>query len=595
MNAASFGGALGALARALYRRVPMAARQAVHRRLSPLTQYRLGQLMFRWLSPRRSRPVATDATATPLDARRFNLDFVVTVLEVCGADYFVIPHDRATATRVGIPERFATTALQAFHATATDHGVVISARTTKRRTASVYWVYRPTFTAGRYLTFGGSCRCQIEFWPEIDATLIAPVRNTLCSALPANAPRTRIAACQLSPFVPVDEPGSYRSRSDISETMATRVGFPIDAVYTWVDGSDPAWRARWRTAHADHAALNWQSANESRYLDREELRYSLRSLHLYAPWLNRIYLVTDEQVPHWLKLDDPRLVLVSHHELFDTSARLPTFNSHAIESQLHRIPGLAEHFVYLNDDMFLGRPISPSMFFHGNGVAKFFPSTAALVDLGDATIDDLPVTAAGKNNREVIRQRFGRTITQKMKHAPYALRRSVLEEIAAELPGAVARTRDSQFRQPSDLSIASSLHHYWSYLRGTSVPGSLRYLYTDLADPETPKRLLRMLLRRDYDTFCLNDTSLDETSRGIDANTTLVQTFLSDYFPVRSPFEVSPDVAAKRRAMTMAQRWALARPEPLHTRLTYRWTAPLSPRREAAMERLLQAGELEAM
>jgi hypothetical protein len=460
---------------------------------------------------------------------------------------------------------------------------VITARSSKRRTDGVYWVYRPTLTGGRYLAYGASCRCQLEFWPDADATLVAPVRNTRCAALPAEARRTMLAARQLSSFVPADEPGMYASRTDLCGTAATTVGFPVDAVYTWVDGSDPAWRGRWSTARSGHAALNSQSANESRYLDREELRYSLRSLHLCAPWLRRIYVVTDNQVPPWFRLDDPRLVLVSHGELFDVGARLPTFNSHAIESQLHRIPGLAEHFIYLNDDMFLGRPLGPSTFFHANGVAKFFPSTAALVDVGDPTIDDLPVTAAGKNNREVILHRFGRTITQKMKHAPYALRRSVLEEIAAELPRAVARTRDSQFRQPSDLSIASSLHHYWSYLRGMSVPGSLQYMYTDLVDPETPKRLVRLLLRRDYDTFCLNDTGLDENARDVEAGTTLIQTFLSDYFPVRSRFEVDPDVEAARRAMTMSERWALARPAFVPERLDYGWTTTLSPRRDAAI------------
>jgi len=570
MSTASLVRIPGALARRLYRHLPPAARHAMHTRLSPMTQYRVGQRLlgrpFRRQCARGFRNGVVDASATPLAVRRFNLDFVVTALEAAGIDYFAIPDDRGVATRIGVPRSFAAAALNVLRAAAATNGVVISARTAQGRT-TVYDVYRPTRTAGRHLAFGARCRCQVEFWPEIDATLVAPVRNSRCTSLSAAAPRVSLAARQLSAFVPADEPGTYASRADLSGTMVTTVGFPIDAVYTWVDGSDPRWLGRWQMTRVDHGALNGQAANEARYLDREELRYSLRSLHLYAPWLRRIYLVTAEQVPHWLNLDDPRLVLVSHAEMFEAGARLPTFNSHAIESQFHRIPGLAEHFIYFNDDMFLGRPVSPSTFFHANGVAKFFPSTAALVDIGGATIDDLPVTAAGKNNREMIRQQFGRTITQKMKHAPYALRRSVLEQIATELSDAVTRTRDSQFRQPHDLSIASSLHHYWSYLRGTSVPGSLRYMYTDLADPETPKRLVRLVLRRDYDTFCLNDTdtsidtstgTADHTATRPDMLTALVQMFLADYFPVRSRFEVPPDVEVERRGMTMAERWALA-------------------------------------
>ena len=71
--------------------------------------------------------------------------------------------------------------------------------------------------------------------------------------------------------------------------------------------------------------------------------------------------------------------MVPHREIFGDTGRLPTFNSQAIESRLHRIPGLAEHFLYLNDDVFLGRPVPPEMFFTPGGLTRFFPSTA-LVD-----------------------------------------------------------------------------------------------------------------------------------------------------------------------------------------------------------------------
>ncbi|OOK70478.1 exopolysaccharide phosphotransferase cpsY domain protein [Mycobacterium kansasii] len=42
-----------------------------------------------------------------------------------------------------------------------------------------------------------------------------------------------------------------------------------------------------------------------------------------------------------------------------------------MESQLHHIPGLSEHFLYSNDDMFFGRPVKASMFFSPGGVTKF--------------------------------------------------------------------------------------------------------------------------------------------------------------------------------------------------------------------------------
>jgi hypothetical protein len=569
MNTASTLRVPRAFARSLYRHLPAPIKRAVFARLSPLTQYRLAQWIVRRSQPRevdggvtivrirgRAARAVVDPTATPLAARRFNLDFVVSVLTAAHIDYFAIPHDRGVGTRVGVSEKHRDHAIAALAAAATEQGVIVAGSSSRRLAGGVYWVYRPIATSGEYLTFGAGCRCQLEFWPETDGVLTAPQPNAVCDTMPAESASVTVSAANLSSFVPRDEPGRYATRGHFSGHVATSVRFPIDAVYTWVDGSDPEWMARWRAVRGDHDLLSFQSANDSRYLDREELRYSLRSVNLYAPWIRRIFLVTDDQLPYWLNVDEPRMTVVSHRELFSAGSRLPTFNSHAIESQLHRIPGLSEHFIYFNDDMFLGRAIGPSTFFHANGIAKFFPSATALVDVGEPTFDDLPVTAAGKNNRRVIGAHFGRTITQKMKHAPYPMRRSVMEEITRELHDLVMRTRDSQFRHPDDLSIASSLHHYWSYMRGTSVPGSLRYLYTDLADPATVRRLFRLLRRRDFDTFCLNDTDSDPATR--EETAVLISTFLEHYFPVRSPFEVDPDVEAGRRgigATALADEW----------------------------------------
>lgn len=110
----------------------------------------------------------------------------------------------------------------------------------------------------------------------------------------------------------------------------------------------------------------------------DELRYSLRSLDQYAPWVRTVHLVTDDQIPAWLRTHTPGLHVVSHKEIFDDPNQLPTFNSHAIESQLHHIEGLSEHFLYFNDDVFLERPAVPQDFFLTNGLTKIFPSKALI-------------------------------------------------------------------------------------------------------------------------------------------------------------------------------------------------------------------------
>ncbi|KAK8386699.1 hypothetical protein O3P69_017869 [Scylla paramamosain] len=112
----------------------------------------------------------------------------------------------------------------------------------------------------------------------------------------------------------------------------------------------------------------------NRFEDNEELRYSLRSLEQYAPWVRRIFLVTNGQIPHWLNLDHPRLTIVTHQDIFPNASHLPTFSSPAIESHIHRIPGLSEHFLYLNDDVMLMQEVWPEDFFSPGSGYKVYLS-----------------------------------------------------------------------------------------------------------------------------------------------------------------------------------------------------------------------------
>lgn len=161
----------------------------------------------------------------------------------------------------------------------------------------------------------------------------------------------------------------------------------VDAVYTWVNGSDPHFQTRmiyYRARHLvqripDHPSAapldallsdgrmsREQSAGviqRSRYREFDQLKYSLRSLFRFAPWIRRIWLITNGQIPTWLDLEHPRLRVVTHTELFPDPDHLPVFSSPAIEAHLHRIPGLAEHFLYFNDDVSLGNRIWPEDFF----------------------------------------------------------------------------------------------------------------------------------------------------------------------------------------------------------------------------------------
>jgi len=140
---------------------------------------------------------------------------------------------------------------------------------------------------------------------------------------------------------------------------------PIDAVYTWVNGSDPqliASMQRWKEAlgvRVEDANIT-EISTKNRFRDNDELRYSLRSLMMYAPWIRHIFIVTNGQVPDWLDTSNPRVSVVPHSAIFPNRSHLPTFSSPAIESNLFRIPGLSRRWLYFNDDVFLMQRVYPT-------------------------------------------------------------------------------------------------------------------------------------------------------------------------------------------------------------------------------------------
>lgn len=140
----------------------------------------------------------------------------------------------------------------------------------------------------------------------------------------------------------------------------------IDLVYLWVNGNDPVWQAK-RNACIGKPIENSGVNCEGRYADNDELKFSLRSIEKYAPWLHRIFIVTDGQTPSWLNTDNHKVRIVDHKEIMPPEI-LPCFNSSLLEHFIYRIPGLSEHFLYSNDDMYINKPVEPSTFFAEDGL-----------------------------------------------------------------------------------------------------------------------------------------------------------------------------------------------------------------------------------
>ncbi|MQS04877.1 sugar phosphotransferase, partial [Streptomyces sp. OF1] len=496
----------------------------------------------------------------PLQAHTEALRLVCDTLAAAGVDHFCVRTVEGASTAVGVPRaerRRALRALTRMCEETAGYLVLPRRRRGGRRGRRVVpygspaarrWLNRASeIRFGWYYTdrsaaaaTGERYGCTVEFWTKDDETgeLVAPRRNRCTETVPADAPRIEVPQNRFSRLLPADAPplAPVRTVAPFAHPLADDVSFPVDAVYTWVNGADPAW-LRKRAEYAGEA-YHEEAANAARYLSRDELRYSLRSLHQYAPWIRHVYLVTDDQTPEWLDDSHPGITVVGHRDIFTDRSLLPTFNSHAIESQLHHIDGLAEHFLYLNDDVFFGRLTTPQDFFLPNGLTRFFLSRAQ-IPFDDPSPEDVPIAAAGKNNRAVLEERFGVVITQKMKHVPHALRRSVLEEIEKEFADRHRTTAGNRFRALNDLSVTSSLHHYYAFLTGRAVPGRLHYDYFDMAHPYTPARLGRLLATQSRTVFCLNDTVSDETD--LASQLAVMRPFLQSYFPFPSPYERQDD------------------------------------------------------
>jgi hypothetical protein len=130
----------------------------------------------------------------------------------------------------------------------------------------------------------------------------------------------------------------------------------IDFVLPWVDGNDPDWQQEFLRYFPE------SQYRPERFRDWGTLRYWFRAIEKFAPWVHRIYFVTNGQKPDWLRTDHPKIRWVKHQD-YIPECYLPTFCSNVIELNYHRIPGLSEHFVLFNDDMFLNAPITPEYYF----------------------------------------------------------------------------------------------------------------------------------------------------------------------------------------------------------------------------------------
>lgn len=313
-------------------------------------------------------------------------------------------------------------------------------------------------------------------------------------------------------------------------SIDSKIDFPVDIVYTWVNHADPHWQSLFETA----TGQAWvQSTLKDRFLSRKELLYSLRSVELYAPWVRNVCVVTNCKPPEWIDVRHPKLRWIDHKEIFDPTC-LPTFNSHAIESRLHHVPDLAEHFLYFNDDFFLTRPQWPDQYFRSNGVSCSFMEGYGVVN-GNSLDQSFEYFNAARNGKALLEGRFGVSVTQLHQHTPYALKKSILCEIEQVFSKELAVTAANKFRSVNDISLPSFLYHHYAYLTRHAVRArSVTSRLIKYTNPDYTARLHKISRDQDVDVICINDGA--GSTESLDWNST-VDAFLSTYFGEKSAFE----------------------------------------------------------
>lgn len=330
----------------------------------------------------------------------------------------------------------------------------------------------------------------------------------------------------------------------------------IDFVIPWVDGNDPEWvkeKNKYQQRNIDDSNSN------NRFRDWGLLPYWFRAIEKFTPWVNKVYFVTWGHVPSFLDLDCPKLEVINHND-FIPKQYLPTFSSHTIEMNLHKIPGLSEYFVYLNDDTFIIRSMKKTDFFKDGLPCTYggeYPIelTGKINIWQHAAVNDLGVVNAHFNKRQqvatygkkyrcslyrwqdnirtyAIEKLFPNHFTGfKNLHAPAAYLKSTFEEVVKAEPELIHITNSSRFRASDGLNQWVFL--WWQVASGNFSPAIIDNVVS-VANNNTIDYLCEILRSQNHDMLCINDP---EEEVDFDMLSKKLQKAFHELLPDKSQYE----------------------------------------------------------
>lgn len=334
----------------------------------------------------------------------------------------------------------------------------------------------------------------------------------------------------------------------------------IDFVVTWLDSADPQWQEQ----YAFYKTGAKGDKNKARYREMNIFNYWFRAVEKYAPWVNKVYLITNGKFPDWINKDNPKLVLVKHEDYIPKEF-LPTFNSCTIELHMHRIKGLSEHFVYFNDDVLINCPVTPDYYFKEGlpcdnnketcfNVPLYTPNEKFNIYM--SMMADIGIINAHFNRWETVCQSpkrwFGPHLGIKglimssvlMKqhlfvgfsnyHCEQTFLKSTYQEVWDKEPDFL-NASCTRFRE--EVIANPYLFRYWQLAKNMFYPLKRKSYAIHISDKSCTNTMDEVLLSDKYHSVCINDTSLC-TDEDFEFAMNHVTNLLEKKFPEKSSFEL---------------------------------------------------------
>jgi hypothetical protein len=333
-----------------------------------------------------------------------------------------------------------------------------------------------------------------------------------------------------------------------------------DIVITYVDFTCKQWRTEYERAINEIYDPNIHtrdSATRTRFVNHGELRFLLRSISVHMPWVRNIYIVVDDYlvIPSWINYNNndnlSSIKIVRHSEIFPTSQFrkcLPTFNSQAIETVIHRIPGISDPFIYFNDDMFVGKPIYPyDLFQKPNDDSSDSQCKCAILlsthhsKNGTPSVTEIGFRCAWQNVNRILNKHFclSHSNRYKLEHAPYVISPRLMEEIWTKFNTEMDYTMHSRFRSIHDVNVSPALHPYYAIHTDNGfikTDISVKTIYLNMNNKTETRFKLSTITSSSSSSelphfFCIEDED------GCEESDNSIRRFLEQHFPHKSVYE----------------------------------------------------------